>query len=88
LFGLEFLELYQLPIGVAHQPVERHGHGANLSFLDGHVQAHRWLFTPKRFIDWNSSPTLNSLDEKDLELLYDRSHLGQYRLRVLGLPWP
>ena len=69
------------------QPGERHGKGANLSFLDGHVERHRWLFTPKRS---NSpevgSPPVNDLDRQDLMWIIDRSHIGQLRKRVLGLP--
>ena len=72
-----------------HQPGERHGHGANLSFLDGHVGQHRWLFTPKHCVAvGEASPPANQLDRDDLGWLYDRTHLGQYRKRLLGLPLP
>ncbi len=69
-----------------HQPGERHGRGANLSFLDGHVDGHRWLFTPKRYVPGSGSPPVNALDRQDLMWLLDRTHQGQYRKRELGVP--
>jgi prepilin-type processing-associated H-X9-DG protein len=69
------------------KPGERHGRGANLSFLDGHVDHHRWLFTPKSFNGtWDYSAPVNLEDREDQMWLIDRTHLGQYRKRVLGLP--
>ncbi|MBI3418441.1 MAG: prepilin-type N-terminal cleavage/methylation domain-containing protein [Verrucomicrobia bacterium] len=74
------------PFSWGQQPGERHGKGANLSFLDGHVESHRWLFTPKRFVSDQGFPPANKLDLQDLMWLIDRTHLGQYRKRELGLP--
>jgi prepilin-type N-terminal cleavage/methylation domain-containing protein/prepilin-type processing-associated H-X9-DG protein len=75
----------------SEEPGERHSRGANLSFLDGHVDWHRWLYTPKHFL-FNSSlgtgdtPWANKLDKEDFMWLLDRSHFGQYRNQVLGIP--
>src|SRR5207237_1354987 len=70
-----------------NQPGQRHGRGANLSFLDGHVDHHRWLYTPKGS-PAGDTPPVNALDKEDLMWLINRTHGGQYRLRVLGLPLP
>ncbi|MBI3418128.1 MAG: hypothetical protein HY043_22800 [Verrucomicrobia bacterium] len=56
-------------------PGERHGRGANLSFLDGHVDFHRWKFTPKRFVS-PGQPPVNALDLQDLTWLHERTHIG------------
>ena len=69
-----------------HQPGGRHGRGANLSFLDGPVDGHRWLFTPKRYVPDSIFPPVNALDRQDLMWLIDRTHHGQYRKLQLGLP--
>src|SRR5262249_51645130 len=61
-----------------HHPAERHGKGANLSFLDGHVTGKRWRFTPKKYA--GRSPPKNAADRDDMMWLKDRSQLGQYRL--------
>jgi prepilin-type processing-associated H-X9-DG protein len=68
------------------QPGDRHGLGANLSFLDGHVDFHRWRFTPKRYVPGGMNPPQNPLDKQDLMWILDRMHVGQYRKRVMGLP--
>lgn len=74
------------PLYWVHQPAERHNLGANLSFLDGHVQFHRWKFTPKVHVpDARNSPQ-NQADLEDLTWLLDRTPLGQFRRRLLGLP--
>ena len=89
-FGIDWIDWKSGPFNWYHQPGERHGRGANLSFVDGHVEGHRWLFTPKRFVSDVSatynSPVANGLDRQDLMWIVDRTHLGQYRKRVLGLP--
>jgi prepilin-type N-terminal cleavage/methylation domain-containing protein/prepilin-type processing-associated H-X9-DG protein len=71
-------------------PGERHGRGANLSFLDGHVASHRWLYTPKHKLggDCGETPIANDLDDQDFAWLRDRAHAGQLRLKILGLPLP
>jgi prepilin-type N-terminal cleavage/methylation domain-containing protein/prepilin-type processing-associated H-X9-DG protein len=69
-----------------HQPGERHGRGANLSFLDGHVEARRWRFTPKVHVPGGRNQPQNADDLADLMWLKDRTQQGQYRRRVLGLP--
>jgi len=56
-------------------PGERHGKGANLSFLDGHVDYHRWSHTPKRTSGGESSfPAVNEADRKDLLWLIMRTY--------------
>ena len=71
-------------------PGERHGRGANLSFLDGHVASHRWLYTPKRLLGGpgGETPFANNQDREDFMWLMDRTHSGQVRLKILGLPFP
>jgi prepilin-type N-terminal cleavage/methylation domain-containing protein/prepilin-type processing-associated H-X9-DG protein len=71
-------------------PGERHGRGANLSFLDGHVASHRWLYTPKHILTGYQCPTplANDQDKQDFMWLNDRTHGGQLRLKILGLPLP
>ncbi len=70
-------------------PGERHGRGANLSFIDGHVASHRWLYTPKQLLAPGAAqPFANSLDQQDFMWLFDRTHEGQVREKILGLPFP
>jgi len=69
-------------------PGERHGRGANLSFLDGHVASHRWLYTPKHILLGEETPFANNRDKQDFMWLLDRTHGGQAREKVLGLPFP
>ena len=70
-------------------PGERHRGGANLSFLDGHVASHRWLYTPKVLMaPGTAQPFANSLDQQDFMWLFDRTHEGQVREKILGLPFP
>jgi prepilin-type processing-associated H-X9-DG protein/prepilin-type N-terminal cleavage/methylation domain-containing protein len=52
-----------------HLPGERHAGGANLSFLDGHVEAHRWKFIPKVPISPSGHRPVNDLDLEDLRWL-------------------
>jgi len=85
-FGFAWDDWKRGPFYWFNQPGERHGKGANLSFLDGHVEGHRWRFTPKRFVPNATPPPINDLDRQDLMWLIDRMHVGQYRKRVLGLP--
>ena len=70
-------------------PGERHGRGANLTFLDGHVASHRWLYTPKHILVYQvPTPIANDSDNRDFMWVLDRKHLGQLRLKILGLPFP
>ena len=70
-------------------PGERHGRGANLSFLDGHVASHRWLYTPKHLLVYaGETPIANPLDNQDFMWLMDRTHAGQVREKIMGLPFP
>jgi prepilin-type processing-associated H-X9-DG protein len=71
----------------ANLPGERHGRGANLSFLDGHVASHRWLYTPKHMFG-EQTPIANNRDKQDFMWLLDRTHGGQVRAKILGLPFP
>jgi prepilin-type processing-associated H-X9-DG protein len=73
----------------ASLPGERHGRGANLSFLDGHVASRRWLYTPKHILTYGgATPIANNRDNQDFMWLLDRRHGGQLRLKILGLPFP
>lgn len=69
-----------------HQPAEGHGRGANLSFLDGHVESHRWKFTPKVHVSGARNKPQNAADREDLMWLKHRTQVGQYARRVLGSP--
>jgi prepilin-type N-terminal cleavage/methylation domain-containing protein/prepilin-type processing-associated H-X9-DG protein len=70
-------------------PGERHGRGANLSFLDGHVAGHRWLYAPKQMLVYQGqTPIANNLDDQDFIWVMDRKHMGQLRDQILGLPLP
>ena len=50
-----------------HQPSARHDRGDNLSFIDGHVEYHRWKW-PKQFLQFGQ-PTANKLDQEDFDYL-------------------
>jgi prepilin-type N-terminal cleavage/methylation domain-containing protein/prepilin-type processing-associated H-X9-DG protein len=65
-----------------HQPADRHGKGANLSFLDGHVAPHRWRFTPKKFRA--NAAAENAADRADMMWLKDRTQLGNFVLHKTG----
>ncbi len=69
-------------------PGARHSRGANLSFLDGHVAGHQWLYTPKVMAAYGGdTPIANSLDNQDFMWVYNRKHSGQLRDQLLGLPF-
>ncbi|MBI2927383.1 MAG: prepilin-type N-terminal cleavage/methylation domain-containing protein [Verrucomicrobia bacterium] len=55
-------------------PGERHARGANLSFLDGHVEHHRWLQTPKKFRNALFGP-VNRQDAFDLQWVVTKTEL-------------
>jgi prepilin-type processing-associated H-X9-DG protein len=52
-----------------HLPGERHGGGANLSFLDGHVQSRQWKYTPKLPISPSGHRPVNERDFEDMRWL-------------------
>jgi len=52
-----------------HLPGERHGGGANLSFLDGHVEGHRWKYVPKVSISSSGHRPVNERDLEDMRWL-------------------
>jgi prepilin-type N-terminal cleavage/methylation domain-containing protein/prepilin-type processing-associated H-X9-DG protein len=88
-FGLNWDDWLHGPWSWFDIPGERHGRGANFSFLDGHVASHRWLYTPKHMLnDQGVTPTVNDLDKQDVMWVLDRKHAGQLRLKILGLPLP
>ena len=63
-----------------HLPGQRHTRGANLSYLDGRVEYHRWRFVPKikRGNSFNSQPPANADDRRDAIWLSKRTMI---------LPW-
>jgi len=82
-FGIDSVNFIRGPFAWLHQPGEGHSRGANLSFLDGHVDAHRWRFTPKRYVpDGGMNKPQNEADKQDLMWLLDRTHYGQYLKRL------
>ena len=48
-----------------NQPTDRHGGSGNLSFIDGHVEGHPWLYQ-KRVRQPSSTAPVNEADLKDL----------------------
>jgi prepilin-type N-terminal cleavage/methylation domain-containing protein/prepilin-type processing-associated H-X9-DG protein len=62
----------------AHTPSERHTRGANLSFVDGHSEYHRWRFTPKKQGIGNWGPPVNAADRQDLYWLVVRTPLWDW----------
>ena len=57
----------------ASTPGERHNLGANLGFLDGHVEYRRWRFTPKRQTPDAMGPAVNEADREDGRWLLERT---------------
>jgi prepilin-type N-terminal cleavage/methylation domain-containing protein/prepilin-type processing-associated H-X9-DG protein len=88
-FGLNFDDWLYGPWFWENLPGERHGGGANLSFIDGHVASHRWLYTPKHMLVYQGqTPIANDRDNQDVTWVLDRKHMGQLRDQILGLPFP
>ena len=54
-------------------PADRHNHGANLSFADGHVKFHRWR-APKKFQgdNWPAAPGADLQDLRYLQSVIPR----------------
>jgi prepilin-type N-terminal cleavage/methylation domain-containing protein/prepilin-type processing-associated H-X9-DG protein len=69
-----------------HRPSERHGSGANLSFLDSHVEGKRWRYPAREQESMEPVVPRNTADKADLVWLADRTYPGQSRKQVLGLP--
>jgi len=49
-----------------HTPGDRHSNGANLSFLDGHAEYHRWKYAPRKNTTPIDGPCVNDADREDL----------------------
>lgn len=62
-----------------HRPSERHGGGANLSFLDGHVYGKRWRYPRREKELLQVASARNQADKEDLEWLANRTFVGQHR---------
>jgi prepilin-type processing-associated H-X9-DG protein len=60
-----------------HLPGERHGGGANLSFLDWHVEHHAWKHTPKRPVSPTGHRPVNDADLDDMRWLVQRGAAWQ-----------
>jgi prepilin-type processing-associated H-X9-DG protein len=56
-------------------PADRHGRGANVSFVDGHVEHWKWL-APKIKMDAGPSPAYSAEDLADLHRLQSCVQLG------------
>ena len=54
-------------------PEDRHNGAGNLGFVDGHVEAHRWMHTPKEADGLNRSRAVDDLDRQDLLWLLERT---------------
>jgi prepilin-type N-terminal cleavage/methylation domain-containing protein/prepilin-type processing-associated H-X9-DG protein len=55
-------------------PGTRHANGANLSFLDGHVELHRWRHAPKiARSETDAFAPANEADRQDLMWLFERT---------------
>jgi prepilin-type processing-associated H-X9-DG protein len=54
-------------------PSERHSRGANMSFVDGHSEYHRWRFTPKMQGSGRWERPVNAADREDLRWLVERT---------------
>jgi prepilin-type N-terminal cleavage/methylation domain-containing protein/prepilin-type processing-associated H-X9-DG protein len=65
-----------------YQPTDRHNQGANLSFVDGHMEHYRWKY-PKLLKDW-SLPAVNETDLADLRRLQEGVPEGTRRFGVFG----
>jgi prepilin-type processing-associated H-X9-DG protein len=63
-----------------YQPSDRHNQGANLSFVDGHMEHYHWKY-PKLLKDW-SLPAVNETDLADLRRLQEGVPEGTRRSGV------
>jgi prepilin-type N-terminal cleavage/methylation domain-containing protein/prepilin-type processing-associated H-X9-DG protein len=69
----------------ANTPGEFHNQGAYLAFVDGHVERHRWGFTPKPHTG-DGRPSVNDLDREDLRWLLEHSPYWDWPKRRLAGP--
>jgi prepilin-type processing-associated H-X9-DG protein/prepilin-type N-terminal cleavage/methylation domain-containing protein len=60
-----------------HLPGERHSGGANLTFLDGHVESRKWKHTPKVPISPSGHRPVNDVDLEDMRWLVQRGAAWQ-----------
>jgi prepilin-type N-terminal cleavage/methylation domain-containing protein/prepilin-type processing-associated H-X9-DG protein len=73
------------------RPGQRHSRGCNFSFIDGHVEYHRWLYTRKDTGPaalWKTGKKVgdpHSPDNRDAGWILNRTHIGQWRIRK-GMP--
>jgi prepilin-type N-terminal cleavage/methylation domain-containing protein/prepilin-type processing-associated H-X9-DG protein len=63
----------RVPPQWGNQPADRHSRGANVGFLDGRVEYHRWLFQKKRRDDNGPLAPVNELDRQDLMWTIERT---------------
>jgi prepilin-type processing-associated H-X9-DG protein len=77
--GIDVSNWLKSPPVWVHKPSDRHGQGANLSFLDGHVESKRWRYPFREKAPLQVSPPKNQADREDLEWLTDRTYVGQLR---------
>jgi len=61
-----------------HLPGQRHAKGANLSYLDGRVEYHRWRFVPKIKRSSGFQPPANADDRRDAIWLLKRIPFWQW----------
>ena len=62
--------------------------GRNISFIDGHVEQHRWLYVPKRYRPAARNPPIG-IERHDLGWVLNRTQLGLWRTQKLGYaPYP
>jgi prepilin-type N-terminal cleavage/methylation domain-containing protein/prepilin-type processing-associated H-X9-DG protein len=54
-------------------PGQRHSLGANLSFLDGHVESHRWRYAGRQHLEAQYQRAVNPADRGDLLWLVQRT---------------
>jgi prepilin-type processing-associated H-X9-DG protein len=86
-FGIDYDQnnWMQGPSGWVHRPSERHLMGVNLSFLDGHAETKRWSYALREGEPMGAAAPRDPADKADLHWLADRTYVGQFRLRALGL---
>jgi prepilin-type processing-associated H-X9-DG protein len=61
-----------------HRLSERHGGGANLSFLDGHVEFKSWRYPKREKQPPQVALPSNQADREDLDWFMDRTYVGHH----------